>query len=88
MDIEVAKRQFLEYIEIERGRAVKTIENYNHYLARYFAYSHISHTDDITEENIREFRLWLNRQKGASGDMKRCTQNYRSEEHTSELQSH
>lgn len=76
MDIEVAKRHFLEYIEIERGRAVKTIENYDRYLARYFVHCHISHTDDITEENIREFRLWLNRQKGTAGDMKRCTQNY------------
>ena len=27
MNAEAAKRQFLEYIEIERGRAVKTIEN-------------------------------------------------------------
>ena len=37
MNVEAAKRQFLEYIEIERGRAVKTVENYDHYLARYFA---------------------------------------------------
>ena len=32
---------------------------------------------DITEEKIREFRLWLNRQPGtANGSMKRRTQNY------------
>ena len=37
MEAGTAKRQFLEYIEIERGRAVKTVENYDHYLARYFA---------------------------------------------------
>ena len=76
MEIENAKRRFLEYIEIERGRAVKTIENYDRYLTRYFLYAHIAHTNDITEENIREFRLWLNRQKGTDGDMKRRTQNY------------
>jgi site-specific recombinase XerD len=76
MDIEAAKRQFLEYIEIERGRAVKTIENYDRYLTRFFAHTGIKNTSGITEENVREFRLWLNRQEGTSGSMKRRTQNY------------
>jgi len=84
MDAEVAKRQFLEYIEIERGRAVKTIENYDHYLTRYFSQMGVKNVSDITEQNVREFRLWLNRQKGSaertgnvgSGTMKRRTQNY------------
>ncbi len=76
MEAEKAKRQFLEYIEIERGRALKTVENYDRYLTRYFTQAHIHHTGDITEENIREFRLWLNRQKGSGDTMKRRTQNY------------
>lgn len=71
------KREFLEYIEIERGRAVKTIENYDHYLSRFFEQMQISDTGDITEERVREFRLWLNRQPGTNKDsMKRRTQNY------------
>ena len=70
------KREFLEYIEIERGRAVKTVENYDHYLTRYFEQMHIVHVSDISEQNIREFRLWLNRQPGTGRDsMKRRTQN-------------
>ncbi len=76
MNAEAAKRQFLEYIEIERGRAVKTVENYDHYLTRFFAHAGIKETRDITEEKIREFRLWLNRQEGVGGSMKRRTQNY------------
>lgn len=77
MNAESAKRQFLEYIEIERGRAVKTIENYDHYLSRFFQWAKITDTKEITEEKIREFRLWLNRQEGAGGgSMKRRTQNY------------
>lgn len=76
MNTESAKRQFLEHIEIERGRAVKTVENYSHYLDRFFAWGKISDTNDISEEKIREFRLWLNRQEGTSGSMKRRTQNY------------
>ncbi|MDP2652160.1 MAG: tyrosine-type recombinase/integrase, partial [bacterium] len=77
MDAEAAKRQFLEYIEIERGRAVKTVENYDHYLSRYFVQMKIQKTSDISEQNIREFRLWLNRQPGTNAvSMKRRTQNY------------
>ncbi len=76
MDAESLKRQFLEYIEIERGRAVKTVENYDHYLTRYFSQMGIKSVKDITETNIREFRMWLNRQPGVSGSMKRRTQNY------------
>ncbi|MBI4088855.1 tyrosine-type recombinase/integrase [Candidatus Kaiserbacteria bacterium] len=83
MNAEVAKRQFLEHIEIERGRAVKTIENYDRYLSRYFAQMGITNVADITEQNVREFRLWLNRQpsfakatEGAAGTLKKRTQNY------------
>ncbi|MEK7144780.1 MAG: site-specific tyrosine recombinase/integron integrase, partial [Patescibacteria group bacterium] len=77
MNVEPAKRQFLEYIEIERGRAVKTIENYDRYLSRYFVHMKIKNVSDITEQNVREFRLWLNRQPGTAADsMKRRTQNY------------
>ncbi|MCX6786388.1 MAG: tyrosine-type recombinase/integrase [Candidatus Kaiserbacteria bacterium] len=77
MEAEPAKRQFLEYIEIERGRAVKTIENYDQYLTRYFMQMNIKSVGDISEQNIREFRLWLNRQPGTgNGSMKRRTQNY------------
>lgn len=77
MDAQAAKRQFLEYIEIERGRAVKTVENYDHYLSRYFEHMGVKKTGDISEQNVREFRLWLNRQRGTKSDsMKRRTQNY------------
>lgn len=76
MDARVMLRQFLEYTEIERGRAVKTVENYEHYLDRFFTQMQIKNVSDITEDRIREFRLWLNRQPGTSGTMKRRTQNY------------
>ena len=77
MDAEQMKREFLEYTEIERGRAVKTIINYDHYLSRYFQQMQVKRISDISEESIREFRLWLNRQPGTGKDsMKRRTQNY------------
>jgi site-specific recombinase XerD len=77
MEAAQAKREFLEHLEIERGRSVKTIENYDRYLSRYFAQTGITRVGQISESSVREFRLWLNRQKGAAaGSMKRRTQNY------------
>ena len=75
------KQEFLEYIEIEKGRSVNTVKNYDRYLERFFKQAEISSPSDITEEKVREFRLWLNRQ--ASGNnaytgetLKKKTQNY------------
>jgi site-specific recombinase XerD len=75
------KQQFLEYIEIERGRSVKTIENYDHYLTRFLGYAKISDPGDITADVVREFRLWLNRQstgnnRATAATLKKKTQNY------------
>jgi site-specific recombinase XerD len=75
------KRQFLEYLEIERGRSVKTIENYDRYLDRFLAFTKVTDPKKLTEELIREFRLYLNRQAGTktggrTEPMKRRTQNY------------
>lgn len=74
--IQNTKQEFLEYVEIEKGRSVKTVENYDRYLTRFFDHSEIKNPKDITETKIREFRLWLNRQPGTKETMKRRTQNY------------
>ncbi len=77
LNVDKAKQQFLEYLEIERGRSIKTVENYNRYLIRFFAYAKIKQPKDISDHKIREFRLWLNRQPGThSKTVKKCTQNY------------
>ncbi len=70
------KTQFLEYLEIEKGRSVKTVENYDRYLTRYLAHSKVTSPQKITEQSVREFRIHLNRQAGTSGTMKHKTQNY------------
>ena len=35
MDLQTLKRHFLEYVEIERGRSLKTVQNYEHYINRF-----------------------------------------------------
>ncbi|OGI69233.1 hypothetical protein A3A09_01295 [Candidatus Nomurabacteria bacterium RIFCSPLOWO2_01_FULL_42_20] len=81
-EIEKLKRQFLEHIEIEKGNSLKTVENYDRYLNRFFDFAKLSKPSDITDEAIRDFRLFLNRQKGIKikgqnqDTLKKNTQNY------------
>lgn len=81
MDLQELKRQFLEYLEIERGRSVKTVENYDRYLEKFFEFAKVKNPSELTEEMVRTFRLYLNRQPGSkignrTEPMKRKTQNY------------
>jgi site-specific recombinase XerD len=80
-DLHILKRQFLEHIEIEKGRSIKTVENYEHYLDRFLEFFKKSDPKDITSDVMREYRLWLNRQSTGNnrktGDtLKKKTQNY------------
>ncbi len=88
VNIKELKTQFLEYIEIEKGRAVKTVVSYDRYLSLFIDQTKIKEAKDITNEKVREFRIWLNRRPGAKayhlfgqapatgGTMSKKTQNY------------
>lgn len=56
-----AKTDFLEYLEIEQNRSQKTIRNYDHYLTRLADYAGDITVQDIDQELVRKWRLWLNR---------------------------
>ncbi|MEK9182650.1 MAG: phage integrase N-terminal SAM-like domain-containing protein, partial [Patescibacteria group bacterium] len=63
------KTQFLEYLEIEKGSAHRTIENYGHYLERFLKFARnkgVENASEITNDLVREFRLWLNRQPAST----------------------
>jgi len=81
-DIHSLKRRFLEYLELEKGRSLKTIENYDRYLTRFLDFSKAKSEGHITESAVREFRLFLNRQvvratsRIAASTLKKKTQNY------------
>lgn len=77
MNIKQLIADFLEYLEIERNRSQKTIENYNHYLRRFLEWSKIESTNEITMDQIRKFRIQLNRYQDERGKgLKKATQNY------------
>ena len=68
MDISELVADFLESLEIEKGRSTKTVENYGLYLARFidlitedFEGQEMIKPSDITPEILRRFRLKLNR---------------------------
>ena len=75
------KTQFLEYVEIEKGRAIRTVENYDHYLTVFLEQTKVTDPSEITDAKVRDFRIWLNRQttgnNRATGEtIKKKTQNY------------
>ena len=68
MDISELVADFLESLEIEKGRSTKTVENYGLYLSRFidlitedFEGQEMIKPSDITPEILRRFRLKLNR---------------------------
>jgi site-specific recombinase XerD len=71
------KTDFLEHMEIERGRSQKTIRNYDHYLTRLIDFAGDIEVQDIDAELIRKWRLWLNRLgTNTSDELGKSTQNY------------
>ena len=52
---------FLEHLEIEKGRSEATIKNYDFYLRRFGAYAKNPSPNKITSDVVRQYRLWLNR---------------------------
>jgi len=69
--------QFLEYLEIEKNRSAQTVRNYNFYLKRFTQWIGDISPTGITQEKIRQYRLWLNRLKDENGrELKKNTQNY------------
>lgn len=77
------KSDFLQYIEIEKGRSALTVRNYEHYLTRFLDFIKVESPTDITEPMMREYRVFLNRhparvaKKGQATEMlDKKTQNY------------
>ena len=71
--IDKIQREFLEYLEIEKGSAARTIENYEHYLNRFFQFAKnkgVRTAGQITDDLVREFRLWLNKQPSGIRSLK------------------
>lgn len=68
---------FVESLEVERGRSQRTAETYHLYLERLIEYGGDITVDKITSEYIRKYRLWLNRYENSNGEaLSQITQSY------------
>lgn len=68
---------FIEHLEVERGRSQKTAENYHLYLQRLIQFAGDIEVEKINSELVRKWRLWLNRYKNDSdGSLSILTQSY------------
>lgn len=77
MQLQKLLTEYLEYLEIEKNRSLKTLENYNHYLRRFLEWSRIEKPEKITDEIVRKYRLFLNRMESKFEDnLSKATQNY------------
>ena len=70
-EIDTFFREYLDYLEIEKNRSLKTRENYSRYLDVFLKETGVKTPSDITDNVVRQFRITLAR-KG----IKKITQNY------------
>lgn len=68
---------FIEHLEVERGRSQKTAENYHLYMQRLVEFAGDIPVHKITSELVRKYRLWLNRYENDTGEtLSPITQSY------------
>ncbi len=68
---------FIEHVEVERGRSQKTAENYHLYLMRLVEFAGDIDVKKIDSELVRKWRLWLNRYRNDNnGELATITQGY------------
>ncbi|MBI1961308.1 MAG: tyrosine-type recombinase/integrase [Candidatus Sungbacteria bacterium] len=69
---------FLEYLELEKGRSPATVRNYDFYLKRFSQWAKNPVPGSITTDAIRNYRLWLNRYQNPKNkqQLSTKTQNY------------
>lgn len=69
---------FLEYLEIEKGRSEATVQNYDRYLRRFGQWAKNPSAEKITADLVRKYRLYLNRYEDARTGQQLAakTQNY------------
>lgn len=60
-ELENLKMNFLEYVEIEKGRSLLTVRNYDHYINRFIKFLRDNKYENIDDRIMREYRLFLNR---------------------------
>jgi site-specific recombinase XerD len=76
-EIEKYIKEYLDYLEIEKNRSPKTIENYRRYLNVFIKTIGAKELKDINQESVKKFRLILSRKSTKTNEfLKKSTQSY------------
>lgn len=76
-EIESYIKEYLDYLEVEKNRSPKTVENYRRYLNYFVSAVGAKTLKDLNPENVRRFRLTLSRKPGEDSEyLKKTTQSY------------
>ncbi len=68
---------FLQYLELEKGRSKKTISSYRLSLEKFFGFTGQVEPQNITLDLIKKYRLHMNRaEENNNVELKKITQNY------------
>lgn len=70
-------KRYLTSLVVERGASELTKRNYEFYLTRFLHYSKLTAPSQLTLDDVRDFRMFLNQQDNHRGErLKKATQNY------------
>jgi site-specific recombinase XerD len=76
-ELESYIKEYLGYLEVEKNRSPKTVENYRRYLEAFAKTIAAKSIKDVNPENVRRFRLTLSRKPGEESEfLKKTTQSY------------
>ncbi|PJC21732.1 hypothetical protein CO059_03265 [candidate division WWE3 bacterium CG_4_9_14_0_2_um_filter_48_10] len=69
--------RFLEYLEIEKGRSLRTVDNYTFFLNRFLEFAKIDSPTEISPTLVRRYKLFLSRYRDKNRkSLKRSSQNH------------
>jgi len=70
-------QRFLEYLEIEKGRSPRTVENYAFFVKRFLDFAKADSPTSITPQLVRRYKLFLNRYQDKNGKpLEKSSQNH------------
>lgn len=68
--------QFLVHAEVDKNQSKKTLENYRHYLGRFYDFAGNIGAEEIDYALVQKYRLHLNRMEVKGKELSKKTQNY------------
>jgi len=76
MNLKTHIEQYLNYLKSE-NKSIKTLENYQHYLMRFWNWGKARQVSDITDTLIKKYKQYLSNFRDEKGKkLKKVTQNY------------